>query len=356
MLRSRFIGAAAGLGALALPGRSRAAAQAPPATIRVIFFGVASNLPVWCGIAKGFFERENLTVTTAVTPASVYMMQHLSSGDFDLAHTAIDNCVAYDEGQGAVPLPQPADFVTVMGGDSGQLTVWAQPEISAWSDLRGKKLAVDAVTTGFAFVLRRMLQLNGVHETEYELVPAGGTPKRYAALAGSHEFAAAVLTPPFDLEAKAHGLKKLGSANDVLGHYQAYAGIVRREWMTQNRSALERYIRAYVAALHWIYVPANKDEAVAQLVTNAHVPAELAPLAYAEIVNPNGGLDPNAAIDMDGLRTVLSLRTQYGQPHKLLTDPAKYLDESVYRQATAQALKPTISSDFEGSQSVRLPR
>ena len=332
MRRSKFIASGAAFGALGFASEAPSIAQTAPTPVRVIFFGVAGNLPVWTGIAKGFFARENLSVSTKVTPASVFMMQHLNAGDFDIAHTAVDNCVAYDEGQGAVPLTPPGDFVTVMGGDSGLLTVWARPEIASWSDLRGKTLAVDAVTTGFAFVLRRMLKMNGVKESEYQLAPAGGTPKRYKALAESDKFAAAVLTPPFDLLAQAHGLKKLGSANDALGHYQAYAGVTRRAWATKNQDVLVRYIRAYVAAINWLYGPENKDEAASLLVQNAHMPPALASRAFAEITGP-GGTDPNAKIDVEGLRTVLSLRSEYGRPQKKLTDPRKYIDETAYHLA-----------------------
>ena len=355
MQRSRFIAGTASLGGFALSGLP-VSAENTPTNVRVIFFGVASNLPVWCGISKGFFAREKLDVTTTVTPGSVYMMQHLAAGDFDIAHTAIDNCVAYDEGQGEVALPQPAEFVTVMGGDSGLLSVWARPEINGWSDLRGKTLAVDAVTTGFSFVLQRMLKLGGVQGSEYQLAPAGGTPKRYKALAESDKFAAAVLTPPFDLLAQAHGLKKLGSANDALGHYQAYAGVARKDWVGQNRDTVVRYIRGYVAALHWLYDSENKDEAAALLVSNAHVPENLAPRVLTEITGP-GGMDRNAAIDSEGLRTVLSLRTEYGKPHKLLTDADKYVDKSAYAEATfAPSLKPTVNGEIDSNVLVRSQR
>lgn len=332
MRRSKFIASGTGLGSLALAGRMPAFAQTAPAQVRVIFFGVAGNLPVWVGISKGFFARENLTVTTKVTPGSVYMMQHLNAGDFDIAHTSIDNCVAYDEGEGEVSLTPPGDFVAVMGGDTGLLSVWARPEITRWTDLIGKTLAVDAVTTGFAFVLQDMLMLNAVSEKEYKLAPAGGTPKRYQALVDSDKYAAAVLTPPFDLLAQAHGLKKLGNASEWIAHYQAYAGVTRRAWATQNRDVLVRYIRAYVAAIKWIYDPANKTEATALLVQNAHVPPDIAPQAFAEITGP-GGIERDAKIDIAGLREVLSLRSMFGRSQKKLTDPAKYVDETAYALA-----------------------
>ncbi len=79
--RRRFIESTAALGSLAL-SPTAAFAQSAPANVRVIFFGVASNLPVWCGIAKGFFAKQNLNVTTEITPSSVYMFQHLERRRF----------------------------------------------------------------------------------------------------------------------------------------------------------------------------------------------------------------------------------------------------------------------------------
>ena len=330
--RRRFIESTAALGGLAL-SPSAAFSQAAPANVRVIYFGVASNLPVWCGIAKGFFAKQNLNVTTEITPSSVYMFQHLSSGDFDIAITAMDNVVAYDEGQGATDLKNPADFVAFMGGDSGLLTLWSRPDIRSYADLKGTTLAVDAVQTGFTFVLRRMLEIAGLNEGDYQLQAAGGTPKRFAALTTSAQYSAAILTAPFDLEADAKGCHKLGTALDIVGNYQAYTGVARRSWIAQNSDVVVRYIRGYLAALRWLYDGRNKNETIAILTKQGNIPPEVAPLVYGEIIDRTNGIVPNGAIDLRGVRTVLELRSRYGEPKKTLKDPMKYIDESYWRRA-----------------------
>ena len=38
-------------------------------------------------------------------------------------------------------------------------------------------------------------------------------------------------------------------------------------------------------------------------------------------------------INRDGVRTVLRLRTKFAAPHKELTDPERYIDESLLRSA-----------------------
>ena len=40
-----------------------------------------------------------------------------------------------------------------------------------------------------------------------------------------------------------------------------------------------------------------------------------------------------AALDVDGIRTVLQLRSKFGIPQKTLNDPMKYVDLSYYEKA-----------------------
>jgi ABC-type nitrate/sulfonate/bicarbonate transport system substrate-binding protein len=328
--RATFL--AGGLAAAAtLAPRPGASQSATP--IRLIYFGVASNVPAWIAIAKGFFAKESLAVATTVTPGSAFMYQHLSAGDFDLAISSIDNAVAYDEGQGEAQLANPADFFAFMGGDNGFLRLYARPEIRGYADLKGKTLAVDAFTTGFAFVMRRMLEKNGLDEGGYKLAAAGGTPQRLRALLADDTYAATILTPPFDFVAQDRGFKNLGDAIDVLGRYQAYSGVARRAWAQANGDVLVRYIRAHLAAIRWLYEPANKAEATAILSTNTNTSPEIAAKVYGVLVDRTSGVVPTGAIDIEGTKTVLALRSAYGVPKKTLTDPMKYIDESYYRRA-----------------------
>jgi ABC-type nitrate/sulfonate/bicarbonate transport system substrate-binding protein len=79
-------------------------------------------------------------------------MTELAAGRFDIAMTAVDNIVAYREGQGEPPIgPQP-EFFTFMGTDSAFLSLVSPPEFTEIQQLKGKTLAVDALTTGYAFV------------------------------------------------------------------------------------------------------------------------------------------------------------------------------------------------------------
>ena len=59
----------------------------------------------------------------------------------------------------------------------------------------------------------------------------------------------------------------------------------------------------------------------------------LAKQAYDLLVADKGGITRDAALDLNGIRTVLQLRSKYGVPQKTLTDPLKYVDLSYYEKA-----------------------
>ena len=61
------------------------------------------NWGVYVGQDKGFFADAGIAVEIQDTPNSVTQMTDFSLGKFDIAMTAVDNIVAYAEGQGEAP-------------------------------------------------------------------------------------------------------------------------------------------------------------------------------------------------------------------------------------------------------------
>ena len=312
---------------------SGAHAQAPPpATLRVIAFDGGWNLPVWAAQRQGFFEANGVTVQLSYTPNSAALVTGLFEGRYEIALATIDNFIAYQEGQGEAKLQGEPDFAVVMGGDGGFFSVVGGPGIRSFADLKGKTLSVDAMTTGLAFVLRELVARSGLSESELTFVRAGGTAQRYRDLvAGKHD--ATLLRTPFELLARERGLAVLGAA-ESLGAYQGSVAAVRRGWAKQNEAALVGFLRAYRTAVTWIYDPANREIAEALLLANTRdMSAVLARQSYDLLLAAKGGLARDGALDMDGIRTVLALRSKYGMPQKTLSDPAKYLDTTYLETA-----------------------
>nr|WP_213738022.1 ABC transporter substrate-binding protein [Bradyrhizobium sp. dw_411] len=307
-----------------------------PVRLDVNVFLAGFNWPLWVGQDKGFFAREGLDVRLEPTPGSIAQMSGLIDGRFDIAMTAIDNIVAYMEGQGEAETVAQPDLVAVMGADNGFLSLIVSPDIHHFSDLRGKALSVDALTTGYAFVLRKILAVNGLNEGDYQLVKVGGMRERFdALLAGKHVGTLSV--PPYTFAAADKGFRILAVAADALDHYQGVVAAVRRGWADAHKGDIESFIRANIAALDWLYDRANKAEALR--IFQAHLagasPGD-AERSYAVLLDGRTGFFRDAKIDAVGVRTVLALRSDYGVPRKHLSEPEKYSDMSFYETAVSQ--------------------
>ena len=300
----------------------------------VIVFPGGFNLPLWAAQSQGFFAAQEVEVTLHLTTSSMEQLSGLIRGDWDIGMTGIDNVVAYQEGQGEAEIDVTPDLCVFMGGDDAFLRLVVQGDIASYDDLRGKQLSVDALTTGFAFVLRKMVEEAGLEEGAVEYVRAGGVMQRWEALkAGDH--AGTLLLTPFELIAEHLGLRLLQKASDVLPHYQGIVGATRRGWAADNGDALVGYIRGYLQALDWLYDRSNKDAACDLLMSNVpNMNPGMAAATYDVLLGETGGFERQARLDVEGIKTVLALRSQYGRPQKTLTDPHKYTDLSWYTRAT----------------------
>jgi len=303
------------------------------ASLNVIVFPGGFNLPLWAAERQGFFEQNGIRVALTPTPSSTFQIQGLAEGRFDIAMTAIDNVVAYQEGQGEAKIPDDPDLFAFMGADNGFLSLVGGRGIKSVGELRGRKLSVDAMTTGYAFVLRELLAKNGIAESDVTFERAGGALSRFQELIkGSH--AGTILVTPFDLLAMEKGHAQLARAADELGAYQGVVAAARRSWARQNEASVVGYARAWRSGVRFLYESANREVAEALLVAN--VPAmtpQLARQSLQVLLDERRGFFKDPAVDMKGLATVLALRSKYGEPRKLLSDPMRYVDATYVKNA-----------------------
>jgi len=307
-------------------------AFAADAPLKVIVFPGGFNWPIWVAQEKGFFKDDGVAIELTPTPSSVFQLVGLIDGKFDIAITAIDNLIAYREGQGEEPRVGP-DLIAVMGCDHGFLKLVTIPEVKSFADLRGKAVSVDARTTGYAFVLFELLDRNGLREPDYTVERAGGVLQRFQALM-EKKHAGTLLLSPFEVQAEAKGFNVLAVAIQVLGEYQGLVAGVRQSWAEANRESLIGFIRAYAKAVDWLYEPANQAEALAIFSRNLpNVPKEGVEAAYRILLDPKEGFERHAAIDMQGVKRVLELRAKWAEPKKTLGEAGRYYDGRYYDAA-----------------------
>src|SRR2546428_13984219 len=265
------------------------AAAQTPSVVTVSVFPGGFDWPSFVAQEKGLFDHNGIQVTLQATPNSVAQMTGLAEGKFDIAITAVDNIVAYVEGQGQAPIgPQP-EFLAFMGSDSGFLSLVATPEIKSFSDLRGRTLSVDARSTGYAFVLFEMLVRNGLSPEDYRIEEAGGMTQRWNALRERKQ-SATLLSAPFNILAKEQHFNELAHATKVIGPYQGNVGASRRSWARENRNKVVAFIRGYAEAIDWLYDQRNREEAIRILLKNLpEMSPTLARQSYGDLLDPKDG-------------------------------------------------------------------
>jgi ABC-type nitrate/sulfonate/bicarbonate transport system substrate-binding protein len=303
--------------------------------LNVIAFPGAPNLPLFAAQAHGFFADAGVGVKFETTPSSVYQFEHFAAGRFDIAFTAFDNVVAYREGQGAVKLDTIPDFRALLGASQVELSIVVAPEVKTAADLRGRTLALDAVGTGFAFVLYDILDRLGLPRDAYQVVPVGATPERWRSVKEG-EHAGTITIEPFTSLAKAAGFPVLARSTDVFPAYQGGVVAVRRDWAQAHGDTVEAFLSAYLRGLAWTLDPANRAAAAALLAERMpEIRPQVLEAVMASLLQPRSGLTPGGEILREGARTVLDLRSRYGHCAAPLVDVDTYLDLSWARRLQA---------------------
>lgn len=298
--------------------------------VRVIAFPGAPNLPTFAALERDLFTKHGVNVILELTTSSIAQAKGVAAGEFDLACTAFDNVVAYSTGQGAAGDGVDPEYAVVMGATQLELSLVAEPSIQGHLDLRGKSIALDALETGFAFVLYEMLDQAGVDRAQCEFVEVGATPKRWGAVR-SGEHSATLTIEPFTSLARAEGFQVIDSSSRLFHEYQGGVVAARRPVLEQRPTAVGALIAGYLEGLDWVLDPGNKSEVAELLQRHMSIADAAIEPVLASVLSPRSGLTPDARLLADGMRTVLELRARHGS--RAAPDDVDFSDLSLWERA-----------------------
>ena len=205
------------------------------------------------------------------------------AGQLDLLTAPSSAGVVQQVAAGSLPmsvssgLPDPiraaamgADVALVrIDGTVSPYALLARPTIHGLADLRGKIISIGGAKDITRVYLQRMLAPSGINPTEYDLVFAGATSARFAALtAGAVD--AALLFPPFNFRAVSAGYRELGLVVDFAPELPFSGLTANRAWARANPALLQAVLDGYGHAVAWMHDPAHRDEAIDMMVTATH--------------------------------------------------------------------------------------
>lgn len=147
-------------------------ARPDPTPVKVIVFPGGFNWPLWVAQDQGLLAKGDADAQLHFSVEGADPRRLRYRDDRDRQRDRLPG------GTGRSGRGRPRSR-GVMGSDPGFLRLVTSPNVRSYADLRGKTLSVDALTTGYAFVLLEMLERNGLRlDRDY------GT-RRHATLPGA---------------------------------------------------------------------------------------------------------------------------------------------------------------------------
>ena len=279
--------------------------------------------PLWVAVKQGFLEKQGLDVQLVLVSGADKSTLALVGGSVYISSGSIDATIGATE--------QGADLITT-GGVINGLThmLMAGKKFKTYEDLRGANIGSSGITSGTAFVLRRMLAAKGLqYPKDYNLINVGPSAQSFLALT-ANRVDAALIAVPLSSDAADLGYNVIGRAADIIPNYQLTEISTRRLWAEKNRPLMVRFMKGMVLAMRWLYD--NKEPAIDFLAKEMRLKPEHARRGW-EYYTENKIWNPNAEANIEGVRTVIQIMGERGLMRPPLPAPGKCLDHSYVEEA-----------------------
>lgn len=187
----------------------------------------------------GRLAAEGIALELEGATGSEAQLAALLAGECDLVHTAADNVLArVDAGE--------RDLRIYLVADLGVDLRLVARGVKRIRELAGRRLGVDATSSGHALLLYALLERAGVARGAWQATPIGGSARRLAALRDGR-VDAALLSPPHDAAAVAEGMVPLAECAREFPRHPGLTVAARPSWARTHGDALAGYLRALVA-------------------------------------------------------------------------------------------------------------
>lgn len=278
--------------------------------------------PLWVASGKGFFQREGLDAEVSAIRGTAPTMQALVSDSIYVALAANDGVIGLVE--------KGMDVAMIAGGSKTTHMIMAAKKFKTYEDLRGATIGSSTLTSGTAFLLRRVLKTRGLeYPRDYTLVNVGGTGPAFTALTAGR-IDAAILAVPINFRAQEMGFNLIGKVADTFPNYLLSSFSVRRQWAVEHRQEIVRFLKAVLQARRWL--EENKRAGAEFLAKELEMKPKLAEKGL-EYYLAQRAWEPDLNIDVEGLKTVLEIYQEQAAMRGSTPSPEKYVDLTYLQQA-----------------------
>ena len=199
------------------------------------------------------------------------------------------------------------------------------------SVLRGARIGVSSVEAGSSSLVMEMLARHGLrHPADYTLLPVGPILARWRLLQ-TGEIDAGLQGAPMNRIAVEQGFSDLGSPRDLFPDFQFTSVNVDAAWAARHRAAVVAFLRAYIAAHHWLR--ANREASRTIAAAEASLSAAQADFAWDEMVQ-GGIFPPDARVSVAAVQALIDVSSLIrALPGRAALRAETYIDPSFIDEA-----------------------
>lgn len=264
----------------------------------------ALGWPFEVAIEKGFFAAEGITIDRIAAPSSaaVVLQATASALDMTVQGAFVDVIRAIEKGA-----PLAVVRITLQ---TPPYELNAKPSIKSLKDLKGKTVSIGGQKDVTRIYLDRMLEPNGLKDSDVNLVYAGASSARLAALE-SGAVDAAILTSPYNFNAVSDGFPVIGRTADYITDLPQNGIIVNRNWAAGHMDTLRRFLVASQKGTDWFMDRGNRQEAIDILVRVGKLKPDEVAKSY-DFFRDGEFFEPTGNVSKSKLRTVTKVLESLG--------------------------------------------
>ena len=253
--------------------------------------------PFYIAIEKGFFAAQDIEVEKIFAPSSAAVILQATAGALDMTVEGafVDVIRAIDKGS-------PLAIVRILV-QTPPYELLARPSIRSLKELRGKTVSIGGPKDVTRIYLDRMLEPNGLKDSDVDLVYAGASSARLSSLeAGAVD--AAILTAPFNFYDASSGLSIIGRTADYITDQPQNGTVVNRNWAAGHMPTVTKFLAAFNKGVDWFRDDRNRAEAINVLVTTGNLKPDEVAKSY-DFFRRGEFFEPTGSVSKAKLRAVI---------------------------------------------------
>lgn len=216
----------------------------------------------------------------------------------------------------------------------GEYVVAKNGPIKTIADVKGKRVATNAIGSAADSDMRVMLHRHGIKNSDFTTVEAGFAVQPAMLEEGKVDMIE--LLPQFAHNLMATGkYRVLFTAAQVMGVEETILWAMRSDFIAAHRPAIIDFFTDYMRAVHWFLNPKNRKEALAILSKVTHQPEKNLQFAFTK---HDFYHDPYLVPDIAAVQRAIDVDAKIGVLKKSIVVSPKYVDLSLIRAAKKRLL------------------